>query len=109
MLVVRTLPSVSRHYARGLLKTVEFLTGTGPQVPALASGVGEARDLEERLTMIMKERPQRSLSRTQKSLLAFAAAGLLLIYPTWSDRAVTQAAATDVDREMDNLAPFSNV
>ena len=36
--------------------------------------------------MILKDRPAKSMSRTQKALLAIAAAAVLLVFPTWSDR-----------------------
>lgn len=93
-LVLRSLPGGRSSYARGLLKTVEFLAGTNTGLPALASGVGEVRDLKERLTMILKERPPKSMSKTQRTLLVLCAASVLLIFPTWSDRDL-QAAPSD--------------
>jgi len=84
-LVLQTLPRGRSSYARGLLKTVEFLAETKAGVPALASGVGEIRDLKERLTMILKDRPPKSLSKLQRACLALCAMSVLLIFPTWSD------------------------
>jgi len=86
-LVVRTLPDRAGDYARGLLKTVEFLAGHGSGLPALASGMGEVHHLEERLTIIVRQRHPRSLTAWQKTVLALAASALLLVFPTWADRA----------------------
>ena len=68
------------------MKTVEFLSGADPRMPALASGAGGTRDLKERLTMIMKHRIPRSLTRGQAWLLTLCIAALLLFFPTWADR-----------------------
>jgi beta-lactamase regulating signal transducer with metallopeptidase domain len=78
-------------YARGLLKTVEYLVGTGRPVPALASGAGEARQMEERLTMIMNERPPSRPSRTARLAWVVLALGLLLVFPTWNERSTAAA------------------
>ncbi|HXV75301.1 MAG TPA: M56 family metallopeptidase, partial [Candidatus Polarisedimenticolaceae bacterium] len=85
-IVLRTFAD-PRAYARALIETVEYLVDTGRPVPALASGVGEARQMEERLTMIMNERPPSRPSRTVRLVLAVVALALLLVFPTWSDRA----------------------
>jgi beta-lactamase regulating signal transducer with metallopeptidase domain len=85
-LVLATLPSRAHDYARGLVKTLEFLAADRPGLPALASGVGGARILEERLTMIMKRRLPRNLSRPQRLLLALVAGAVLVVFPTWADR-----------------------
>ncbi len=91
-LVLRTLPGHARDYATGLLKTVEFLAGTRTELPSLASGVGEARILKRRLTMILNHRRPGTLSGPQRTGLALVAAGLLLVFPTWADRAPQQDA-----------------
>ena len=102
-LVLTTLPDHAGDYAEGLLKTVEFLAGTRNRVPILASGAGEARTLEERLTMIMNHRSPRQLSAPQKWTLGLAAAALLLVFPTWADRAsadppILEAPAREVEQ-----------
>jgi hypothetical protein len=86
-------------YARGLLKTVEFLVGTGRPVPALASGVGEAHQMEERLTMIMNERPPSRPSRTVRVVLTVLALGLLLVFPTWTERSTAAADSPTPDSQ----------
>jgi beta-lactamase regulating signal transducer with metallopeptidase domain len=91
-LVLDTLPGHARDYAKGLVKTVEFLAVARPGLPALASGIGGARNLEERLTMIMKRRFPKKLSRPQRIALAIAAGALLIVLPTWADRSDERAA-----------------
>ena len=91
-LVLRTLPEHARDYAKGLVKTVEFLAGARTGLPSLASGVGEARILKGRLAMILKHRSPKNLSGPQRLGLALVAAGLLLVYPTWADRAPQEDA-----------------
>jgi beta-lactamase regulating signal transducer with metallopeptidase domain len=91
-LVLDTLPGHARDYAKGLIKTVEYLAAAHPGLPALASGIGGARNLEERLTMIMKRRLPKRLSRLQRFTLAAAAGALLLVLPTWADRSDERAA-----------------
>jgi beta-lactamase regulating signal transducer with metallopeptidase domain len=86
-------------YARGLVKTIEFLAGTGRPVPALASGVGEARQMEERLTMIMKEGLPSVPSRTTRWVLALSGLALLSVAPTWSDPPVETGGDPERDDE----------
>jgi beta-lactamase regulating signal transducer with metallopeptidase domain len=81
--VLRTLPLSSNDYAEGLLKTVEFLSRSRTVVPALASGVGRIRNLETRLTMILNQRAQRTLSTPSRLVLALGITALLVIFPTW--------------------------
>ena len=84
--VLRTLPDHATAYARALVKTVEFVAGSGFRTPALASGVSETGSLKERLTMIMKRRLPGRPSTIQRLLLLAAAAAALLVFPTWIDR-----------------------
>jgi beta-lactamase regulating signal transducer with metallopeptidase domain len=78
--VVETLPGGRRQYAEALLTVCEHISR--PQVPAAAIGVGGARrNLERRLTMILKDRVPFRVSRT---LLCVAGALALLILPGWA-------------------------
>jgi beta-lactamase regulating signal transducer with metallopeptidase domain len=98
--VLRALPGRARAYARGLLKTVEFLAASRAPLPPLASGVGSGRDLEERLTMILKKRVPPGPTRLHKLVLALAAPALLLVLPTWADREnPAPAGRADSERE----------
>ena len=81
-LVVRALPEHARAYADGLLKTVEFVVDAQPNVPALACGAVGARNLRERLTMILKRQVAAPSSPRQRCLLAIAAGALLFVAPT---------------------------
>ena len=85
-LVLETLPRHARDYASGLVKTLEFLAAERRALPCLASGVGGARILKERLTMILERRPTKKLSRSQRLLLSLAAGALLVVLPTWAER-----------------------
>ena len=80
--VVHALPGHARAYADGLLKTAEFVVGAQPSVPALACGAVGARNLRERLTMILKRQVAEPSSPRQRCLLAIAAGALLFVLPT---------------------------
>lgn len=80
-LVTRVLPERTRDYARGLLEAIEFLAHRHNAAPVLASGVGELRELEERLTMIMKSRPTRAMSRTLQGLAGAGCVAVLMLFP----------------------------
>ncbi len=104
--VLRTLPGHPRVYAQALMKTLEFLAGHPARVPSPAIGAGEIDHMKERLTMIMKRRARPRMSRLQGVLLAAAAGVVLLVFPTWSERADagSPAAATEsVEAERDIL------
>jgi beta-lactamase regulating signal transducer with metallopeptidase domain len=96
-LVLDTFPDRARPYASGLVKTVEFLSGARNALPSLASGAGGARKLEERLTMIVKRRLPKRLTRLQHVALAASAALLLLVVPTWADRSSDRDAERDAE------------
>jgi beta-lactamase regulating signal transducer with metallopeptidase domain len=76
-------------YARGLMKTVEFLSGTDSRAPAFASGLGAYRLMEERLTMIVQETTPRRLTRLQAAALAVFAAAVLIAFPSTAARSAT--------------------
>jgi hypothetical protein len=61
--VTSTLPMAQKSYATALLATVDFLAGVRRPLPLAASGVGQVRHLQRRLTMIMNGTTPRSLSR----------------------------------------------
>jgi beta-lactamase regulating signal transducer with metallopeptidase domain len=84
--VVGALPGAGRAYADALLKTLTFLSGRGERLPALASGVGEARDYEERLTMILKPVATKSLPSIPRLALAAVGIAVLLAFPTRAER-----------------------
>ncbi len=104
--VLRVLSGHPRIYARALMKTLEFLAGQTARVPVPASGAGEIDHMKERLTMIMKRGARPRMSRFQSVLLAVAAGAVLLVFPTWSERADagSPAVATEsVEAEKDIL------
>jgi beta-lactamase regulating signal transducer with metallopeptidase domain len=60
--VVWALAGSSRAYATALVQTVAFFSQARSALPAAASGIGQARQLRRRLTMIMQGKTPRSLS-----------------------------------------------
>jgi hypothetical protein len=94
MRVVEALPDGATDYARGLLKTVEFIAGAHRPVPSLASGIGAARMLEQRLNMIIRERTSGRLSRGQRVLLAALLPAVLLFVPIAAERAAESPEAS---------------
>lgn len=91
-LVKRALPTRARDYAETLLKTVEFLSAGHAAVPALATGAGETRRLEERMTMILDRTPTRPLSGPWRALLLALAVPALLVSPVAFERGNVDAA-----------------
>ena len=83
-LVVRALPGLTRSYADGLIKAVEFIGEPGPGSLMIATGVGEAPNLKERITMIMKMSSPGPFGSRQKLTLALVALVVLAIFPTWA-------------------------
>ncbi|UCF66580.1 MAG: hypothetical protein JSV80_12410 [Acidobacteriota bacterium] len=102
-LVLKTLPHQAREYAEALVKTVEFLASARRGLPSLASGVGGARILEERLTMIINCRMAKNLTGPQRVAVALAAGALLLVFPTWAERDPDRSAK-ERDKEEQQLA-----
>jgi beta-lactamase regulating signal transducer with metallopeptidase domain len=80
--VVRHFPDLAADLARGLVKTVEFLSATPRPLPCLASGAVGVEDLKERLTMILKPRSLRPLTRLEWLTLSTLALAALLVFPT---------------------------
>lgn len=101
-LVLRTLPDRSRDYARGLLKTLEFLAGRGAVVPQLATGAAETRHLKERLTMIVQDRAPGRLRPVHRLVLAVLALSALVVFPTWFEP-VTAANDGEDRQELLNI------
>ena len=85
--VLRALPGHARAYADGLLKTVEFLSGSHERVPSVTCSAADTRNLKERFTMILKNRVPKKLSRPRWLLLSLLAVTPLLVFPTRAERA----------------------
>ena len=83
-LVVRAFPHLRRAYARGLLETVEFLSGS-PGAPSFATGAADARNLKERIVHILKPDGAPSSFRRPVPLTALAIAlAVVSLTPGWS-------------------------
>jgi beta-lactamase regulating signal transducer with metallopeptidase domain len=81
--VLAALPSSGPAYARGIMKTLEFVQPTSG-VPAMASGMSTFTRMEERLTMITKsENRTTSLRRIPALVIAVVALG---VFPTFAAR-----------------------
>jgi beta-lactamase regulating signal transducer with metallopeptidase domain len=78
--VLRVLPRSAEAYARGLLKSLTFVAER--PLPAVASGLGPADDLEARLKEILMTRPVPHLAVHVRLALAAAATLGLAVFPT---------------------------
>jgi WD40 repeat protein/beta-lactamase regulating signal transducer with metallopeptidase domain len=69
-------PESGYAYASAILETIDFLAGVVP-APAFASGIGDARSLRRRLTLILEgRRPPRTSARVRFALLVVALVAL---------------------------------
>lgn len=91
-LVARTLPGHRRAYADCLLKTLRFLAARRATTCPVASGLGEAKDLEGRLTMILKHNLPQRLPSALRTALAVAALVVLTVFPTLAQRAAGETS-----------------
>jgi beta-lactamase regulating signal transducer with metallopeptidase domain len=86
--VVRVLPDARRAYAAALVDTVDYLSETSsrrPAMPALASGLGEVRQLKRRIVMIMNGTAPRRIRRWVTALGFGIFAAALSISPSFAD------------------------
>ncbi len=92
--VVAALPGSAHAYASAVLETIDFLAGT-VRTPALATAIGDARSLRDRLVMILDgPPPARPAAFTR---LGFAAVALaLLAVGTRAERMAASAPPTPV-------------
>jgi beta-lactamase regulating signal transducer with metallopeptidase domain len=88
--VVWALPGSGPTYAAALVETVAFLAQSRAALPVAASGAGQVRTLKWRLTMILRNRPPRSLSAPGLLALVGLAALVLPLVPSWAGPAVSQ-------------------
>jgi hypothetical protein len=94
--VVWAMPLAQRPYAEALVDTLDFLAGVGVGLPPAASGMGQLRNLEERIVMIVGQGPPKSLSWAGWLLVAGLVA-VLPLTPMWGqtpEATATQTAAT---------------
>jgi beta-lactamase regulating signal transducer with metallopeptidase domain len=98
--VVRTLPGTGRTYATALVDALDFLCGTRPALPPLASGLGEVADLKRRLKMILTGKTPHGLGRSNGLAVLGLALFLLPLVPVWGQ---AQTAAEEEKRAIINL------
>jgi hypothetical protein len=102
--VVRTLPGTGRTYATALVDALDFLCGSRPALPPLASGLGEVADLKRRLKMILSGKTPHGLGWSNGLAVLGLALFLLPLVPVWgraqdtvkSDRVVINERNIDV-------------
>lgn len=88
--VLQLLPQSRRAYAEALLKTMTLRSATSFRAPALASGIDTMNEMESRLTMILKYRPEPTSSRLNSDhrTLRWLALPVLItalaVLPTWA-------------------------
>ncbi len=81
--VVRTVPGTGRTYATALVDALDFLCGSRPALPPLASGLGEITDLKRRLKMILGGKTPHGLGRSNGLVVLGLALFLLPLVPVW--------------------------
>jgi beta-lactamase regulating signal transducer with metallopeptidase domain len=80
--VVWVLPDAAKAYASALVETLDFLAGSRPALPPVASGLGHLNSLRRRLTMIMRGTAPRMLTGAGFLTVTALAAVLLPLWPT---------------------------
>jgi beta-lactamase regulating signal transducer with metallopeptidase domain len=83
-LVLRALPSAAPAYAAALLEAVTYLSQARSALPVVASGIGQARLLRRRLTMIMRGTSSRPLGLAGALVVIGLGILLLPLLPTWA-------------------------
>jgi beta-lactamase regulating signal transducer with metallopeptidase domain len=91
--VLWTLPEAAKAYASALVETLDFLSGSQPALPPVASGLGQLDLLRRRLAMIMLGKmPQRLGGLGFLAVLGLAAL-LLPLWPTWAQQNATSSTS----------------
>jgi beta-lactamase regulating signal transducer with metallopeptidase domain len=90
--VVGQFPQAPRRYAEALLETIDFLALTQPQLPPVASGIGDVPLLRKRLTQIMRGAAPKTMSHLGR-LAVLLSVVLLPLHPTWTDPSTQRSEA----------------
>lgn len=104
--VVSTLPDAGRSYATALIECVDFLSDARSPLPVEASGIGQARPLKRRLTMILKRTTPTGLNWFGRLIALSCALVLLPMLPVLGgdEKNVLKARALFIpDEEIDVL------
>ncbi len=103
--VLRLLPKSRRAYAEALLKTMTLSSATSFRAPALASGIDTMNEMESRLTMILKYRPQPTSQSHDagRRMLRWMALPVLItvlaVLPTWARPGEGDPASEEMHQE----------
>jgi bla regulator protein blaR1 len=76
--VMQRLDTPRRCYAEALMDTIDFLCERQAMLPPVASGLGNPRELRERLTRIMKGRTGNLIGLTGRAAIVLVVVGLPL-------------------------------
>ena len=106
--VARILPGHRRAYADCLLATIRFLANRPSPKLALASGLGNLREMKGRLTMILTAPPRRRLSIATRALLAASAVAAIGVFPALVPQASATAEPPPLNMELEG-APIGEV
>ena len=91
--VVAQFPEQPRRYAEAILDTIDFLSEDRPCVVPVASGLGQAPFLRERIRLIMLGVAPKSMSGTTRLAVLVTATVLLPLGPELFDGAIRHADA----------------
>lgn len=91
--VVSQFPGQPRRYAEALLDTIDFLSEDQPRLVPVASGLGQAPFLRQRIRLIMSGVAPKSMSGTTRLAVLAAAAVLLPLGPQLFEGAIRHADA----------------
>jgi beta-lactamase regulating signal transducer with metallopeptidase domain len=101
--VVWALPEAAKAYASALVETLDFLSGSQPALPPVASGLGRLPLLRRRLTMIMRGTTPRKLTGLGFLTVLAAAALLLPLWPSWAQDYSRKSTTPDLPQTPPDL------
>jgi bla regulator protein blaR1 len=115
--VLWTLPEAAKAYASALVETLDFLSGSQPALPPVASGLGQLDLLRRRLAMIMLGKMSQRLGGLGFLVVLGLAALLLPLWPTWAQqstsstttKSTTSTSGTPVQPPADPTQPLQNL
>jgi beta-lactamase regulating signal transducer with metallopeptidase domain len=105
--VVWAFPDCARQYATALMDILESLTRSPAALPTTASGIGQARLLKRRLTMIMRGTTSRFLSTTGCVAVVLIGAGVLPWLPIAQSKSAAEGGDLATQRPLDPAASDS--
>lgn len=102
--VVDQFPGQPRCYAEALLDTIDFLSEARPRIAPVATGLGQAPFLRQRIRRIMSGVAPKSMSGTTRLVVLTAAAIFLPLGPQLFEGAIRKADAALETLDLNALA-----